>query len=211
MVKGRPFAVAAVVAVLSVSVGACGGGSDRESKASPSEATAPAAETSTPAPPATPAPPPVQPTGAYGVTYEIQNWEQYATDPAVLAWKQTLEAVGGSVNSGKLLEPVRAGMSKKVLRRYVSSLKQAKSGGWHVEPVGKVTVESAETTASRSKLTTCSWAPSTVYFTKDDTSPDGDENFDIWHKNRYELAVRDGQWTITSVESDGNCPGGPPV
>ncbi|MET0819742.1 MAG: hypothetical protein ABWY58_02165 [Aeromicrobium sp.] len=206
--KRHALTAAAVAVVLSVSLAACsGGGSDDKPKASPSKTPSAAPATTSAAPPQ----PPAQPTGAYGVTYEIQNWDQYATDPAVLAWKQTLEAVGGSVNSGKLAEPVRTGMSKKVLRDYVSSLEQARSGNWHVESVGKVRVESAENSASRSTLTTCSWAPSTVYLTKDGKSPDGDENFDVWLKNTYDLALRDGRWMITSSKSEGKCPGGPPA
>jgi hypothetical protein len=198
---------AAVAVVLSVSLGACSGGSDGDPKASPSKTPSAAPATTT----APPAQPPAQPTGADGVTYEIQNWDQYATDPAVLAWKQTLEAFGGSINAGKLLEPVRAGMSKSALRLYVSSLEQARSGNWHVELVGKVRIESAKTTGDSSKLTVCSWVSSVAFLTKDGKSPDGDENLDVWLKDKYELSLRGGQWKITSAVNDGNCPGGPPA
>ena len=202
------LATGAALVALSGVLAACSGGSD-EPKADPTKAaTSAAPATTTPAPAPTPA---AQPQGANGVTYEIQNWDEYATDPAVLAWKQTLEAVGGSANSGKVLEPVRTGTSKKVLRTFVSSLQQAKSGNWHVEPVGKVRIEAAETTSNRSKLTVCTWGPSTVYLTKDGKSPDGDENFDVWFKQTFELALRDGRWKITAAASDGKCSGGAPA
>lgn len=202
------LATGAAVVMLSGALSACSG-SDDDPEPSPTK-TSSAAPATTPAPEPTPAVV-TQPPGANGVTYEIQNWDEHATDPAVLAWKQTLEAVGGSANSGKVLEPVRAGMSKKVLRMFVSSLQQAKRGNWHVEPVGKVRIESAETTSSRSKLAVCSWGPSTVYLTEDGKSPDGDENLDVWSKQTFELALRDGRWVITAAASDGTCPGGAPA
>jgi hypothetical protein len=206
-VKRHPLTAAAVAVLLSVTLGACSGGGSDDPKPSPSTSTS-AIPATTPAPSPQP---PAQPAGANGVTYEIQNWDQYATDPAVLAWKQTLEAFGGSINSGRLLEPVRAGMSKKALRLYVSSLEQARSGSWHVEPVGKVRIESAQTTGAKAKLTVCSWVQSVAFLTQDGTSPDGDENLDVWLKDKYELALRDGRWKITSAVNDGKCPGGPPA
>ena len=154
--KRQSLAAAAVAVVLSVGLGACSGGSsDDDPKARPS--TTPSAS-----PAATTAPPPqpsAQPTGAYGVTYEIQNWEQYATDPAVLAWKQTLEAVNGSIGAGKVIEPVRTGLSKRALRPYVQSIENAWKGDWTVQPIAKVKIESV-TTAGPSKTCLLYTSPS---------------------------------------------------
>jgi hypothetical protein len=212
--KCHPLAAAAVAAVLSVSVGACGGGSDGETKASPSKATAPAAETSTPATPTTPPPPPVQPTGAYGVTYEIQNWEQYATDPAVLAWKQTLEAVGGSVNSGKVLGPVASGMSKRALRPYVQSFENAWKGKWTVPSLSKIRIESATPSGpSRTRVIVCEWSPSVNFYDKDVTpvGVSSDEDLAQWGKDTVDMRLKDGRWIIARFDIDGDCPGGPPA
>ena len=129
--KYHPLAAAAVVAVLSVSVGACGVGSDGESKASPSRRRPrPPRRAPRPRRPRH-LPPPAQPTGAYGVTYEIQNWEQYATDPAVLAWKQTLEGVGGSINSGQVRRAVRArhGQERPARRTSAASNRRGRTTG----------------------------------------------------------------------------------
>jgi hypothetical protein len=201
---------AALVALSSV-LAACSGGSDDEPKADPSKtATSSAPEPTTPAPAPTPA---AQPQGANGVTYEIQNWDEYASDPAVLAWKQTIEGFAGSIGAGKVLEPVRAGMAKRVLRDYVRSFDQATDNNWHVEPVAKVKVESAETTADRSRLVVCLWAPSTA-FIKENGEPAGDstaEDIKVWSKQNLDMVSKDGRWVISTFKYDGECSGGAPA
>jgi hypothetical protein len=146
------------------------------------------------------------------VTYEIQNWDEYANDPAVLAWKQTLEAVGASTNSGKLLEPVRQGMAKRVLRPYVQSLQEAWDGGWHVEPVGKIKIESVETSATKSRLVTCLWGPTTAFLQKDGKPVGGGTVKELagWSKQSVDLSLRDGRWIITKLSFLEDCSGGAP-
>src|SRR4051794_36772762 len=70
--------------------------------------------------------PKAQPKGADGVTYEIQNWDKYADDPVVLAYKSTNEAIGASVNGRTILPAMREGLSKRGLRTYVPSLDEAR-------------------------------------------------------------------------------------
>jgi hypothetical protein len=196
----------AIVALSSV-LSACGG-SDEEPTSSPTKtSSAPAATTPAPTPTV-----PAQPVGANGVTYEIQNWDQHAADPAVLAWKQTMEAVGGSTNTGKLLEPVTAGMAKRVLRPYVQSLGEAWDGGWTLQPVGKVRIDSAATTGNKAKLVTCLWGPSISYYDKDD-QPVGASSVDeikVWSRQQVEMTSRDGRWIISKLEFKDTCPGEAP-
>jgi hypothetical protein len=189
-------------------LGACSGGSDDKPATAPPK-TSSAPDVTTPAP--TPTIPP-QPQGANGVTYEIQNWDQYANDPAVLAWKQTLEAFGASTNAGKVLEPMRAGMAKRVLRPYVESLEQAWSGGWHVEPVGKVKVESATTSGEKAELVTCQWAPTTAFLKKNGEAAGGAsaDATNIWAKQNLSMALKNGRWVITKFTYDGTCGGAAP-
>jgi hypothetical protein len=196
------------VMVVASGLAACSGGSDDKPETMPAK-TSSAPAVSTPAPTPTT---PTQPQGAYGVTYEIQTWDQYASDPAVLAWKQTLEAVSGSTNSGKVLEPVRAGMAKTVLRAYVGGFEDAWDGGWSVQPVGKVKIESADTSASKSRLVTCLWSPTTALYKKNGEPVGGGTVEDLagWSKQKVEMRSRDGRWVITKVDFDGDCSGGAP-
>ena len=199
-----------VTVVLLVSLGACsGGGSDEDPKASPSKAPSAAPATTIAPPPQ----PPAQPTGANGVTYEIANWDQYATDPAVLAWKQTLEGVGGSVGARKVLAPVTTGMSKRVLRPYVQSLENAWKGGWTVQPIGKVRIESVTPSGStKSRIISCQWDPSIVFYEKGGAPVGAKSVKDIsaWSKQQVDMRLRGGRWIIATSKFDGECPGGPP-
>jgi hypothetical protein len=196
--------------VFSSTLAACGSNSDDEPKTAPTKtATSAAPATTTPAPAPTPA---AQPQGANGVTYEIQNWDEYATDSAVLAWKQLLEAVGGSTNSGKVLEPVRRGMAKSVLRPYVQSMEQAWDNGRTVPGDAKVKVESATTSGNKAKLVMCLWAPSTVLYEKNGDATGGTSAKDLaaWTKQTVDLTIRDGRWVVTKIDFPGTCDGAAP-
>jgi len=197
------------IVALSGALAACGGGSDDEPKASPTKtSSAPAATTATPEPAPTPA---AQPQGASGVTYEIQNWDEYSADPAVLAWKQTLEAIGGSTLAGKLLEPARQGMAKRVLRPYVQSLNEAVDGGWTLQPVGKVKIESAKPAGNRSELVTCLWGPTVNYYK--DGKPVGSASvaeLEEWVRQEVTMTLKDGRWIISKLEFKDTCSGGAP-
>lgn len=188
----------AVLVSLLGGVSACSGSDD---KADPKPT---ATESTTAAP--TPSP---QPTGADGVTFELQNWDDHADDPAVLAWKTTNEGIAASVNDGKLLPAARAGLTKRVLRLYLPSLQESWKQDWHVKKVGKARVESARTTDSSSRLVMCVWAPSTGFYDKKNTYVGKSENF--WRKQRVKLALTGDQWVVTSFKFDGKCPGNEPT
>jgi hypothetical protein len=207
--KRQWLATAAAVVVLSCGLAACSGSSDDKPDAAPAKTSSAPASTPTPAP--APTTPP-QPQGANGVTYEIQNWDQYATDPAVLAWKQTQEAIAASANQGKVLEPMRAGLSKRALRDYVESIQQAWDGDWHVEATGKVRIESASTTGDRATFVACLWAPTTAFLRKNGLAVGADtaKDAEVWQKQNVQMAMRDGRWLITKFEYDGECSGGAP-
>ena len=188
----------AVVVSLLGGVSACGGDDDK------SDPKPTATESTTAAP--TPEP---QPPGADGVTYEILNWAKFADDPAVLAWKTTNEAIGASLNQGKVLPAARAGTSKRVLRAYLPSLQESWKQEWHVRKTGKARVKSARTSSTSSRLVMCVWTPSIGFYDKNNKYVGKPENF--WRKQNAKLKLSGDRWVVTSFEYDGKCPGGKPA
>ncbi len=152
---------------------------------------------------------PVQPKGASGVTYEIQNWEEYADDPAVLAWKTTFETLTGSTNKHKVLPAMRKQVSKKVFRQFVGGVNAAEQNGWHVKPVGKVKVGSAKTTGSDANLTMCLWGTSVGVYEKNGKYVGKPDKF--WLRQTAKLELSEGRWVLTSFTYKGKCPGGAPA
>ena len=149
---------------------------------------------------------PVQPKGADGVTIDIQNWDAYADDPVVLAWKTANEAIGASLNQGKVLAAARNGMGKDVLRSYLPSLREGWKQDWHVKAVGKVRIQSARTSVSDSQLVVCMWGSSIGFYDKKNKYVGKPENF--WRKQNVKLTLSGNRWVLTSFEFDGKCPGG---
>jgi hypothetical protein len=196
-VRRQSLVTGVALAALLLGISACGGSDD---KADPKPTKTTASPTPTPS---------VQPKGAYGVTFEIQNWDAYADDAAVLAWKQINEAVAGSSNTGKLLAPMRQGMSKKVLRQYLPGVQAGWKNDWHVKPVGKVKVLSARTSSSSAQLTTCLWGPSVGFYTAKDKYFGEPEVY--WLKQKVKMVLTSGTWVMDTVTFDGKCPGGEPA
>lgn len=190
--------VAAVTLALGLT--ACGG-SDDEPKATATPTPTPAVTTT--------AAPPVQPTGANGVTYEIQNWDDYAADPAVLAWKTTFETLSASSNQGKVLPGLRTSTSKSVLRQFVAAVNQAKKNQWRLKDIAKVNVRSASTKGAESSLIMCLWGPTVGYYEKSGKYHGKPEVF--WFKQSVKLSLKSGHWIITKFTYNGKCPGGAPA
>ncbi|MEJ7634967.1 hypothetical protein [Aeromicrobium sp.] len=191
----RQLLTAGVALVALLSVTACSG-SDDEPQPKPTKSTS-----------ATPAAP-EQPEGADGVTYRIQNWDDYAEDPAILAWKQANEALAASINQGKVLPSLRRASSKSVLRENVTAVNNAKKNDWRVKKLGKVRVETADTVGSKATLLVCLWAPSVGLYEKDGSYYGDKEVF--WFRQDSTLKKTSGGWVVATSKYDGKCPGGAP-
>lgn len=200
----RPWirSVALALAVMATST-ACGG--DKEPSADP-EPTPTSTASSTPTP--TPSTPPEQPQGASGVTYDILNWEEFADDPALLAWKQTTEAASGSMNSGKLLPALRQGTTPGMFKLYLRSVQNGWANEWHVKPVAKIRVLSAKTRAKKADLQVCVWDPSSVFYEKNGSAYGGDLTQE-WTRQNVGMTLQGTQWRVSEVESPGKCKGVP--
>jgi hypothetical protein len=193
----QPLVSSVALAALLLGVSACGGSDGGRADPTPTKTSASPTPTT-----------PVQPKGADGVTYEIQNWDAYAADPAVLAWKQIFEASNGSINRGKLLPLARTGLSKPVLRILSGNLDRSIKSGWHVKPLAKVKVESARTSGSSSRVVVCLWAPSTGLYDSKGGFVGEPERF--WKRLQSDLSRTSGAWVIDTNTLKGKCPGGEP-
>ncbi len=134
-----------------LATGACSGGDEPEAK--------PTKTTASPTPTV-----PVQPEGEFGVTYDIQNWDEIAKDEdereVVLAWKKANEAFAASTNQKKFLEAARSGTTEKFRRQMAKALKFSWSNGYTVKKTGYVTVRSAKVDGSTGTIDVCLWKPS---------------------------------------------------
>ncbi|KRC65156.1 hypothetical protein ASE12_10500 [Aeromicrobium sp. Root236] len=187
--------VAALALLLSVS--ACGGDDDKADP-KPTKTTASASPTAQ-----------AQPKGAHGVTYEIQNWDQYADDAAVLAWKTAFETLTGSINAHKVQPGMAKQVSTKVLRQFVAGVNAAKKNRWNVKPVGKVKVDRARSTGSQATLTMCLWGTSVGVYEKNGDYVGKPDRF--WLKQTATLKLSGGRWILTSFKYKGKCTGGAPA
>ncbi|MGJ9414312.1 hypothetical protein ACHAAC_16540 [Aeromicrobium sp. CF4.19] len=192
-------AVAASAMAMAMALAACGGGGEDESDSSPAPE-----PTET-----TPAGPPPQPEGADGVTWEIQNWDAHAEDPAVLTWKQFNEAVGGSVNGGDLLAAARELSTREVLEPYLSSMEGAWQNDLVVKELAYVRVEESEQGDDGARLVACVWDPSAVFY-----QSDGEATGTVkeqWSKEVVTLEEEGDAFIISDVAYDGTCEGGAPA
>ncbi len=161
---------AATVAVLALATTGCGGEKkaaadpERSAPSSSATATATASASASASPTAKP-----QPRSTTGATYDILNWDEYADDPAVLAWKKTLESLSGSLLRGKLLPYVRKYTNDKMFRLYTAQLETGLDEGWKIKRVAQVHVESSRGTTSKRPVQICTWGPTASLFHKDGT------------------------------------------
>jgi hypothetical protein len=197
--------VATLVAVIVLSLTGCGGEDKPKTGPAPS-----ATQTrSTPLPSATPTPTPAaQPKGKYGVTVQITNWDKYADRPAVLAAKQIFEAVQASGNRGKyvpgllvrLTGPARAAFTSGLQQAWADHLKVKQKGYWRVRSVTK--------NGATSTVVICAWRPSVDLY-QSNGKPYGTIARE-WKKTTAVLR-EGGGWKLHSFDTDGACPGAPPV
>jgi hypothetical protein len=193
----RQLLMIGVAATLLVGMSACGG--------SDGDKAAPKPTKTTPSPtPTTPA----QPKGAFGMTVKIQNWDDYATDPAVLGYKRASEASGGSMNQHKLVPDATKLLSKPVLRLVSGNVANGKKQRWSVPDVAHIKIVSSRTRGSEARLVTCQWAPSTDVL---------DRNGKLlgkvkreWRKYSITLKLKAGAWVLQPIKHVGTCPGGAP-
>ncbi len=188
-------ALLALAGLLAVS--ACGTGSESPAASRSSSAARPSA-------------PPEQPRGAYGVTYEIQNWTEHADDPAVLAWKQIEEAISSAVNNDKLPDFVRDRVPAEILTNVEQNLDSARGRGFFNQKVAKVRIESAETTGDEAELVVCGWVPSTDLYQEDGTLYGQTGDAKTWRRTLVGMSAGPNGWAIASLEEDGTCPGAAP-
>jgi hypothetical protein len=194
----------AAIAVLVVATSA-GCGADEKPSAEP-EPTPTASASATPS--ATPSTPPEQPRGASGVTYDILNWEEYADNAPLLAWKQATEAASGSMNGGKLLPGLRLGTTPSMFKRYYGSVQNGWAAEWHVKPVAKVRVVSAKTRAKKADLQVCVWSPSSSFYEKNGSAVGGDLRQE-WTRQKVGMTLQGAHWRVSEIESSGKCKGVP--
>lgn len=184
----------AVATILILS--ACGGGGSSSPESSKS---------STPAPS-----PAAQPKGEYGVTYEIQNWDEYAEDPAVLAWKKISEALGAVINIERIPDYLRGRVPAETLANITQNLKNAKGRGFYYQDVAKARIESATRTGDAATLVTCEWLPSISLHQEDGKLYGDDGDSEKWSKYRVTMKLAELGWIITAFKDEGTCPGAPP-
>jgi hypothetical protein len=198
-------AVLALAAVLML--GAC---SEDEPSAEPAPEPSPTASSS-PSPPAAPSPTAKpQPRSTTGATYDIVNWSQYSGDPAVLAWKKTLEAAAGSLVRGKLQPGLRGNTTEAMFRVYYRDVSTGLAEGWQVKPVAKVHVESSKARgADRRVLRLCLWTPTSSVYDKNG-APLQPPLVRQWARQSVGVNRVQGDWRVADLEYDaGVCRGIP--
>ena len=190
--------IGVALATLLLGLSACGGSDGDKADPKPTKTS----ESPTPATPA-------QPEGADGVTVDIANWDAYADDPAVLAWKQATEAINASANERKVVPTLRKTLSKKLLRKYVGNIKLAWKNDWHVSSVVSAKVDRSRPSGSQTQLVVCAWAPSETFRKKNGAmviKPD-----QKWNRKTVEVKPVGSTWVVTSLTTKGTCTGGAPA
>ena len=195
--RRRSLANVATLALL-LGISACGSNDEADPK--PTKITTSASPTSTT---------PTQPMGADGVTYEIQNWNRYATDPVVLAYKTTNEAYTASINQRKVLPAFKRGVSNNFLRKVVGDMKFVEKKGWHLPDEVVVKVRTVRTTGTKAVLTMCVWRPSNSYYDEKNKVVGPTERW--WDHETTRLSQSGGRWILTKVDIKGKCPGSAPA
>lgn len=199
-------AVLATVPALALmtTLAACGG----EEKKQPSADDEP---TSTPTVTETPSASPTaaaQPPSTTGATYDILNWAQYADDPAVLAWKKTLEALSGSLLRGKLQPDVRTYTDDKMFRLYSGQVQTGLDEGWTIKRVAQAHVESSRPAGGTRTMRICTWEPTASIYRKDGTPLEPVK--DQWSRQIVTAKRSGDQWRLSDLKYEaGVCKGVP--
>lgn len=198
---------AAVATALALATSGCGGGEKPAADPEPG-ASSPSATPSTTAsasPAAT-----QQPPSSTGTTYDILNWDEYADDPALLAWKQAIEAGTGSLAQGKLLPGLREHTTPAMFRVYYANVATGLEQGWQVKPVAQVRAESSKTRGARTTLRLCLWSPTTSVYLKDGSPVGGGSVKKEWNRQVVRVTSAGGRSRVADVNFNaGICKGVP--
>lgn len=195
-----------LTAALTLALTACGGG-DPSAKPTTSPSSSPTSSAPTSTAPS-PTGPPAQPKGKYGVTVDILNWDKYAADAAVVAWKQTYEAVDGSVSRKKMVPGLVRRLGADARHVFTQTLQLAWDNDWHTKGHIPVRIRSRGGSGTKAVVTTCLWGPD-YEFKQRDGNPAGDP-LKGWLRVRWELRRVAGEWKIASLTQTGACHGGAP-
>ncbi len=191
----RPRTLAPLALCLVLATGACSGGDEPEAK--------PTKTSATPAPTV-----PVQPQGEFGVTYDVQNWDEIAKDDdkleVVAAWKKANEAAAASYNERKLLGAVRESYNRKMQRVYAKALKTGWSKKYTVRETGIVDVQSVSVDGSNATLVACNWKPSTDLYQGRKMVGGLEQS---WRKHTAKLTKSSDKWTVVDVVETSDCKG----
>ncbi|GAA2084952.1 hypothetical protein GCM10009821_28010 [Aeromicrobium halocynthiae] len=188
--------VVAGLSALLLTIAGCTGGGDTEPTPEPEPT-----ET-------TPTGPPPQPEGADGVTWEIQNWDEYAEDEAVLAYKEWSEAISASVNTGELLPRARELASREVLDVYLDQLRFAEDNDLRSQARTLVRIARSESEAGTSTVVACIWSKSAELVTADGDYFSDEEP--RWARQVAKVETDAEAPVLTEVDFDGNCRGEEP-
>ncbi|RYJ00110.1 MAG: hypothetical protein EON52_24380 [Actinomycetales bacterium] len=185
---------AACAAALAMLLAACSGSSDAdEPKAS-----------ATPTPTATTPTAAAQPEGAHGVTYRIRNWDEYESDPVVLAYKKAYEGVIASANDKRIYPELRDGYTKKGLRDQLPGIKQAWPDDWSLPSEALAVIESVKTSGSKATVTACVWGESNDYRDAKGTFIDPSITRQ-WNRRVGTLVKSGNTWKIDARKTKGTC------
>lgn len=198
---------AAAAIALALAATGCGAEEKPSADPEPSTSSSPATptETASAAPTATP-----QPRSTTGATYDILNWDEYADDPALLAWKKALEAGAGSLARGKLLPGLRENTTPDMFRVYYANVQTGLKEGWQIRPVAHVRAESSRTQGARTTLRLCLWSPTTSLYLKDGSPVGGGSVKKEWNRQVVRVTAAGGRSRVAEVDFDaGICKGVP--
>lgn len=201
----RASGAAAVIAATLLATTLAGCGEESTSAAADPESTP--ATSATPASPASPTPTAEsQPRGAHGVTFQIVNWDDYADDPVVNAWKKTIEAFYGSVNAREPNEEFLRRTAGDQRRMWVGNINYARERDLVGPAVMKGRVVSVEVVGRKATLVGCDLRQTTNFRPRGEKYTDGERGF---HKMTNTFVRRgkgaDQRWVMTDSEPGGRC------
>jgi len=149
-----------------------------------------------------------QPPSTTGSTYDTLNWDEYADDPALLAWKKAIEAGTGSLARGKLLPGLREHTTPEMFRVYYANVATGLEEGWQVKPVAQVWVESTKARGTRTTLRLCLWSPTTSVYLKDGSPVGGGSVKKEWNRQIVRVTQAGGRSRVAEVDFNaGICKG----
>lgn len=172
----------------------------------------PTEETTPEATATTPSGPPAQPEGPDGFTWEIQNWDEWADDPAVLTWKRFNEAFAASVAQKELLPAVRETTSREGLDVYLAGFEYARDNDLRTPEVAKAKIIRVEREGQTASVVSCSWGES-ISLLRADGEMVGTNDGQYWIRQTATLSgTDDAGWVVDDASvNDGRCEGDPPA